>query len=261
MDRTETFPFEPNAAESSREATGEGDNRPDHSSCGRRQFLLASIGLLLTGCGVQKSTTTLPGPSWRVRQTPIDTPTYEPRPAPRRPIGGGDSGHMIARASWSPGTALPARMQPMNGIRYITVHHDGIGAFYEHDERASRERLESIRRFHRDDRGWGDIGYHYVIDRQGRIWEGRSVAYQGAHVGNHNEHNVGVMLMGHFEQQSPSERQLAAMQDHVSWLMRRYNVPIGRVFTHREWETARTICPGHSLQVQMDRVRRRGQLG
>lgn len=152
-------------------------------------------------------------------------------------------------------------MRPMNGIRFITVHHDGISPFYDHDERSTRQRLESIRRFHREDRGWGDIGYHYVIDRDGRIWEGRSIRYQGAHVGNHNEQNIGVLLLGHFDQQSPSDRQVAAMQQHVSWLMRRYNVPISRVTTHREWDTARTVCPGHTLQAHMDRIRRRGQLG
>lgn len=225
----------------------------------RRAFLLATVGVLLTGCSTARTTSTMPGPSWRVRRTPAGPPAYDSPPSPASPPRAADP--VIARATWSPGTASPANMNAMNGIRHITVHHDGIGPFYDHDERSTRRRLESIRRFHREDHGWGDIGYHYIIDRNGRVWEGRSIQYQGAHVRYHNKHNVGVLLLGHFDQQSPSDRQIAALQQHVSRLMHRYNIPLDRVTTHREWETARTVCPGHTLQAEMDRIRRRGQLG
>ncbi len=152
-------------------------------------------------------------------------------------------------------------MNAMMDIRYITVHHDGMSPFYESSERASAQRIESIRRYHSDTRNWGDIGYHYVIDRSGRVWEGRPIGYQGAHVANHNPGNVGVLLLGNFERQTPAEAQLDALRQNVSWLMRQYNVPVNRVLTHMEWDGARTACPGRSLQAYMAHVRQRRMLG
>ncbi len=149
----------------------------------------------------------------------------------------------------------------MTPINFITVHHDGMSAFYDMDERNSVNRIESIRRFHRDNRGWGDIGYHYIIDRAGRIWEGRPIGFQGAHVGNHNEGNIGVLLLGNFDQQSPSTRQLESLNSYLNSLMRTHRVPINRIATHREWETASTACPGATLQTHMDNARRRGWIG
>jgi hypothetical protein len=239
--------------------SSDGD-RPAVGPPSRRQFLLMSLGVMLAGCSTQQTTTNLPGPTWRVRQLPAPPPTIDPYPAPGASTAAID-GPVIPRALWSPNTAIPSRMKPLGDVRFITVHHDGIGPFFDFDERSTRQRMASILRFHVNTHKWGDIGYHYIVDRNGRVWEGRSLQYQGAHVRNHNENNIGVLLLGNFEQQSPSDRQLEAMQQHVSLLMRRYNVPISRVTTHREWETANTICPGHTLQVHMDRVRRRGQLG
>lgn len=136
-----------------------------------------------------------------------------------------------------------------------------MSPFYETDMRSAAARLESIRRYHRDSLGWGDIGYHYAIDRAGRVYECRSLTHQGAHVKNYNEGNIGVMLMGNFDQQVPSNAQVDALSHHLSWLMRRHDVPISRIRTHREWEGARTACPGSSLQVFMNTARARRMLG
>ena len=58
---------------------------------------------------------------------------------------------------------------------------------------------------HQQTNHWADIGYHYVIDRQGRIWEGRELSWKGAHAGNKqaNENNVGIALIGNFENVEP----------------------------------------------------------
>jgi N-acetyl-anhydromuramyl-L-alanine amidase AmpD len=151
-------------------------------------------------------------------------------------------------------------MQPLSPVHSITVHHDGMRPFFEVGDRGVVARLEAIRRSHRDVREWGDIGYHYAVDRNGRVWECRPISHQGAHVSNHNEGNVGVLALGNFDQQPLTPAQLDGLSRHVSWLMRQYGVPIGRVRTHREWDTARTVCPGTALQRYMDDVRRSGRL-
>ena len=78
-------------------------------------------------------------------------------------------------------------------------------------ETEARERLEWIRNGHRG-KGWSDIGYHYIIDRSGVVWQGRDITrWQGAHVKNRNENNIGVMCLGNFMLQQPSAAQVAAL--------------------------------------------------
>lgn len=167
---------------------------------------------------------------------------------------------MIARSVWSGGDPVPSMMDRMTTITWITVHHDGMDPFYATDEGSSKARLESIRRAHRA-KGWGDIGYHYVVDRNGRVWEARSIVWQGAHVKDCNPGNIGVMCMGNFDRQAPSQAQLAAMNRHVTWLMKNYHVPSSKLRTHQEWPSAATACPGVNLQRYMVAVRRNQQIG
>ena len=56
--------------------------------------------------------------------------------------------------------------------------------------------VSMIRDWHVDGNGWSDIGYHFVITRQGVIQEGRSVERAGAHAKGHNETSIGICLVG-----------------------------------------------------------------
>lgn len=55
--------------------------------------------------------------------------------------------------------------------------------------------VDDIRKWHKE-RGWSDIGYHYVIDRKGHILTGRDVDTIGAHCEGHNAHSIGVVYIG-----------------------------------------------------------------
>jgi len=55
---------------------------------------------------------------------------------------------------------------------------------------------EDIRRWHVEGNGWDDIGYHYVIRRDGSIEKGRDDNVQGAHVRGHNKNSLGVCMVG-----------------------------------------------------------------
>lgn len=235
----------------------------DHSShnvidaaASRRTFLLAGMGLLLAGCGeTVRTTAMLPGPVWKPRELPpIDT---EPTPAPINPDM---PANVISRANWSGGDPAPTLMNRMLPVQYITVHHDGMEPFYATDQRSTAIRMEAIRKAHRD-KGWGDFGYHFAIDRDGRVWQGRPLVWQGAHVKDHNEGNLGIVTLGNFDRQSPTAPQLAALNRHVSWLMNHYHVPLKKVFTHQEWPSAATACPGMNLQRYMVAVRSNRQIG
>jgi len=161
---------------------------------------------------------------------------------------------------WTSSYTDTAHADPMNGVTRITVHHDGMESLiWSDDMNSSRRRLQLIRRSHLH-RGFADIGYHYVIDRAGRIWQARPVQFQSAHAGGaNNRHNVGVMVMGNFDLQQPTNAQLQTLPESLRLLMAYYRVPVSRVYTHQELKP--TACPGRNLQPRMVRLRSSGYLG
>lgn len=113
-------------------------------------------------------------------------------------------------------------------------------------------RIDSIRQAHQN-AGWGDIGYHFIIDPFGQVWEGRPLAFQGAHVHDHNVRNLGVLTLGNFELQTPTAAQRSALSQFVALRMKQHRVPLVRVHTHRELTS--TLCPGRNLQWVMNQLR------
>jgi hypothetical protein len=235
------------------------DDLPTHPT--RRVFLLSSLALLAAGCtssATSMRSTRLPSPTWGDGTSIAVEPSKpEPRPQPSADDGMHPPGS-LPRSAWTVARPNYADMNKQLPVRYITVHHDAQYSSIT-AQRDVAARLEDIRRYHRTNRGWADIGYHYAIDRAGRVWQTRPVTWQGAHVKDHNEANVGVMCLGNFDQQSASRAQLAALNTTVGWLMGHYNVPVARVMTHQEWSA--TACPGRTLQAHMVSARRRGRLG
>jgi hypothetical protein len=148
-------------------------------------------------------------------------------------------------------------MDPMLPVRRITVHHDGMPPVSVRAHADVAARIEQIRMSHIE-RGWGDIGYHYIVDPAGRVWQGRPLTWQGAHVKDQNPGNLGVLCLGNFEMQTPTPAQLAMLDRFVSSQMHRYSVSLALVKTHREM--APTICPGRNLQRYMDQTRSGGAL-
>jgi len=228
------------------------------SGIARRRFVLLGGLAMLAGCTTDSSTT-LPGPIWPDLDTscplPPAPPTVSQAPAPTpTPFNG-----VHARSEWARAAPVCSLMNPMLPVKYITVHHDGMSPFMAADARSSAGRIETIRNGHRGN-GWGDIGYHFVIDREGRVWEGRAINFQGAHVKNWNEGNLGICCLGNFDEQAPSQAQLMALERQLVVLMKTYGVPKARVKTHQEWSGAKTACPGRALQTQMVQMRKGSRL-
>lgn len=233
----------------------------EHPSHPRRTFILSSLGIVLGGCassGSRLASRDLPRPPYDLIAGGTDDTGADPQPtktaanlpAAARP-----------RATWAGGAAIPSRLNKMTKIRAITVHHDAM-VFTGRSDSDTRARLESIRRSHlnRSDK-YGDIGYHFAVDRNGTVWQCRELKWQGAHVRTHNEGNIGIVLLGNFEKQQPSRDQVAGMQRLVLDLRGRYRVAAKSIYTHREWGGAATLCPGRSLQAVMVERRRTRAFG
>ena len=247
---------------------------PGMLAASRRKFLLGiaaiGAGALLTGCEGGQSTH-VPGPrypgmddegesvftadAWRkpviVGNDTVTRGTTTPPPVPAASLPQG----VVRRATWTRSTPILSRTGPMNGVSRITIHHDALVSTALNTQAAVMARLEQHRANHVR-ANWADIGYHYIIDPTGRIWEGRPSYLTGAHVKDQNEHNLGIMCLGNFEVHSPTAAQLAALDQFVGQMARAYRVPIGRVYTHKE--LGKTLCPGRNLQRYIAQSRGRG---
>jgi hypothetical protein len=163
---------------------------------------------------------------------------------------------LIPRSDWTRAGPDLAHIEPMNGISRLTVHHTA-GELQTDAWQPTAAELESIREFHSGsrpgDRQWADIAYHFAIDRAGRVWQARPLAYQGAHARGNNEHNLGIVLLGNFEIQSPSAAQLTALSTFIGFVRGLYRIPLDQVFTHGE--LVDTSCPGKTLEEFMIRCR------
>lgn len=238
--------------------------QPTHSSGLSRRGLFAhailgvaglgAVSVILTACGSGRATrAALPGVEWPdddlARPAPRPVVPAHPRQSVAVPSG------VIPRSEWAKGAPVPALMDRAQPYYRITLHHDGMDAFTSTDRESAAARLERIRQAHRQ-RNFGDIGYHYLIDPAGRVWQGRPLEWQGAHVRLTNQGNLGICLLGNYMQQRPTEVQLAAMNQFVSSQMKHYRIPASRVFTHRE--LGPTVCPGDNLQPMIAMSRTSG---
>lgn len=84
----------------------------------------------------------------------------------------------------------------MRPLHEIIVHCSATQPNWAHDKSAEWK-VQEIRRWHMSTpRNWSDIGYHYIIDRDGTIAKGRPLERIGAHVQGHNTGTIGICLIG-----------------------------------------------------------------
>ncbi|MFZ4517518.1 MAG: peptidoglycan recognition protein [Microthrixaceae bacterium] len=122
--------------------------------------------------------------------------------------------------------------RPVTGITYGTtirmgvVHHSESSNNYSPADVPAI--LRSIQAFHIDGRGWTDIGYNFVVDKFGGVWEGRAGGINepvvGAHAIGFNTNTVGVMVIGSYTATNPSSASLESVSQVIGWKMARHGV-------------------------------------
>jgi len=104
---------------------------------------------------------------------------------------------------------------------------------------------EDIRGWHKG-KGWDDIGYHYVIRRNGKVEKGRDVSIAGAHAKGHNFNSIGICLVGGIDDNSKADdnynlKQYNALIQLISFL--EITFPIDDVLGHRDLPSVNKSCP------------------
>ena len=193
------------------------------------------------------------------------------------PIPGRRSGDiipppLITRSEWGArpfqsGSPVPLA-QPDHD--FMTFHHAaGFSATTREDGLAQ---VRAIQDLHQDVRGWSDIGYHFVIDRGGRLYQGRPflnnaeslsdlpVFAQGAHVGGANTGNIGICLLGCYHppegghcQEEITPEALNTYVTLFAFLSERYGVAASQIRGHRDFSS--TACPGDSNYALLPEIR------
>lgn len=115
--------------------------------------------------------------------------------------------------------------------------------------------VEDIRRWHKA-RGFSDVGYHYVIYRNGHIMDGRDVDLVGAHCSGHNTNSIGVCYVGGMDaaNKNPKDtRTLAQKATLLSLLMDlRKLYPRARIRSHRDF--ANKACPSFDATKEYSKI-------
>lgn len=112
--------------------------------------------------------------------------------------------------------------------------------------------VEEIRQYHKKVRGWKDIGYHYVIYRDGSVHNGRDVDWVGAHTTNHNQRSIGICYIGGCKgntnqpKDTRTPQQKKAM-DELVYIMRQL-YPNATVHGHNEF--AVKACPCFNVKKE-----------
>jgi hypothetical protein len=178
---------------------------------------------------------------------------------------------------WMSGTPGCGSGPSTSPLRHAVVHHTAGSNTYSQSE--VDDVLRGIYSFHVGSQGWCDIGYNFLVDRFGGIWEGRTNSLQGPVVGGHakgfNTGSVGVSLMGNFEAGGLPEASFTGARRVISWRMAdagldpdgwlgvvsggstRYpagqTVLMPRINAHQT--TSTTACPGVNTLRRMGELR------
>jgi len=130
-------------------------------------------------------------------------------------------------------------VKKLNNPKYIILHHSATDA----------DTFESIKRYHMEVRGWKDIGYHYLIEKDGALYKGRDEKTTGAHTKGMNSESIGICLVGNFDKYEPNEAQLKTLNDLISDIQYRYNIPNENIKMHRDFADYKT-CPGLKFPIE-----------
>ena len=110
--------------------------------------------------------------------------------------------------------------------------------------------MEKIEEWHKE-RGFSEVGYHFVIQAGGLVRLGRKLDRIGAHCKGHNSDSIGVCVVGSFENGAPVPgSQWVALVSVVSDLLRQYGLSVRDVYGHKE--LGNTLCPGFEPQMLRD---------
>lgn len=126
----------------------------------------------------------------------------------------------------------------MRKIKKIIIHHSASSK--------DLTTVKNIKKWHKE-KGFSDVGYHWMIDGEGRQWQGRPEHIKGAHCKGSNKNSIGICVFGNFDVEVTSEKQIDTLTTLLEDLFETYGLNYSDVYPHCELARKPTACPGHDL--------------
>jgi len=155
---------------------------------------------------------------------------------------------IVANSSAAGGSSL--RLRVPQHITSITLHHEGSAKPLrpEDDPVAGLRALQS---WGERDRNWWDVPYHYLIDLDGHVYEGRDWHYMGETNTTYDPSgHLLISILGNYNLQEPTPAQLNAIADVMAWAVTKFDVPLDSIRGHYNY--AETNCPGQNLRKYLE---------
>ena len=212
---------------------------------------------------------------------PGATPSYRGGRLEKKPTAS-PKPDIVKRAAWGANEKWRNSAPRYNRtIQQVHIHHTVNSNDYAADEVPAL--LRSIYRYHTKSLGWSDVGYNFLVDRFGTIWQGRfggsKLPVRGAHTLGFNSTSTGIAVIGNFEEVQPSAEVLTSLVHLAAWKLDMYGrrpsrrasvysqgsdkyapgqmVRLPVIDGHRD--TNDTACPGQHLYAKLAGIRARAQ--
>jgi len=203
-----------------------------------------------------------------------------PRPAALATRSGSGRPAIAPRSAWGGDKCQPRTRPDYGTVRVALVHHTVTTNSYSASDVPGM--ILGICRYHRDSNGWSDIGYNFLVDRFGGVWEGRAggndAAVVGAHAQGFNSQTTGIANLGTHTSLPQNTTTLRSIADLIRWKLQLHGQPtagkvalvsaggslsrypagakatLDRISGHRD--PGATSCPGDALYAQLPDLRR-----
>ncbi|MFI2642994.1 peptidoglycan recognition protein [Streptomyces sp. NPDC018610] len=185
---------------------------------------------------------------------------------------------IVTRHGWGADESLRARgFAYTKKVKAVFVHHTATGNNYRCSQTPSV--IRGVYRYHVKSMGWRDIGYNFLVDKCGTIYEGRAggvaKAVLGAHTMGFNSDSMGVAVIGTYSRTKPAKAAVTAVARLAAWKLGLYGMnPRGKTYLksgggnlYQKGENVRlnvisghrdgfaTDCPGRQLYGKLGTVR------
>ncbi len=188
---------------------------------------------------------------------------------------------IISRDVWGAAAVRPRNDPAYGQVQMALVHHTVSANSYEPQDSAGI--VLGIAKYHRDSNGWSDIGYNFLVDQFGQVFEGRAGGIEAAVVGAQaqgwNSASTGIATIGTFEAVAFPDAGLRSLVQLLAWKLSLHGVPatgsvaleslggaenrwprgeqvtFQRISGHRDG--CSTSCPGSALYGQLPAIRQR----
>ena len=153
---------------------------------------------------------------------------------------------IVERQAW--GARPPNGEYAEHTVDTLIVHHTYAPSSDDYQGAAT---IRGIQSYHIDVRHWTDIGYHFIIGPEGKIYRGRPEEVIGAHC-IPNTGKLGISIVGNYEEETLNRETRESLVQLLGFFLSNYELDDARVFGHQDF--ASTLCPGQNIYQQLPQI-------